>query len=88
MEQHIYVSIPSAEEREYYPVSSSQKRMYILNQLEGGEISYNITNVITVKGDLNCKRLEEAFRQLIQRHESLRTGFEMVNGKLMQRIET
>ncbi|WP_191664182.1 non-ribosomal peptide synthetase, partial [Bacillus pseudomycoides] len=37
MEQHIYVSIPSAEEREYYPVSSSQKRMYILNQLEGGE---------------------------------------------------
>ncbi|MED1538480.1 amino acid adenylation domain-containing protein, partial [Bacillus pseudomycoides] len=88
MEQHIYVSIPSAEEREYYPVSSSQKRMYILNQLEGGEISYNITNVITVKGDLDCKRLEEAFRQLIQRHESLRTGFEMVNGKLMQRIET
>ncbi|KAF6563564.1 MULTISPECIES: phosphopantetheine-binding protein, partial [unclassified Paenibacillus] len=35
--QQTYVSIPVVEEREYYPVSSAQKRMYVLSHLEGGE---------------------------------------------------
>ncbi|WP_039275344.1 phosphopantetheine-binding protein, partial [Paenibacillus polymyxa] len=37
--QQTYVSIPVVEEREYYPVSSAQKRMYVLSHLEGGEVS-------------------------------------------------
>ncbi|WP_272491227.1 phosphopantetheine-binding protein, partial [Paenibacillus apiarius] len=35
--QAAYVSIPIIEESAYYPVSSAQKRLYILSQLEGGE---------------------------------------------------
>ncbi|WP_374017841.1 amino acid adenylation domain-containing protein [Paenibacillus thiaminolyticus] len=85
-EQHTYIPIPNTEKRDYYPVSSQQKRMYILSQLEGAEFSYNVTNIINVNGVLHRPLLEEAFRQLIQRHESLRTGFEIINGDLMQHV--
>ncbi|QDY82829.1 amino acid adenylation domain-containing protein [Paenibacillus polymyxa] len=81
-----YESIPIADEREYYPVSSAQKRMYILSQLEGGEISYNMPEVIAIKGPLHFLRLQEAFQGLIQRHESLRTSFELRNGEPVQLI--
>ncbi|WP_010498103.1 condensation domain-containing protein, partial [Paenibacillus elgii] len=81
-----YVSIPTVEEREYYPVSSAQKRLYILQQLEGAEQTYNMPERLVLEGALDHGRLEEAFRQLIARHETLRTGFELVNGEPVQRV--
>ncbi|MBY0083516.1 non-ribosomal peptide synthetase, partial [Paenibacillus polymyxa] len=86
--QQTYVSIPVAEEREYYPVSSAQKRMYVLSHLEGGEVSYNMPGALIIEGSLDKKRLEQAFRQLIARHEALRTRFEMADGEVIQRIES
>ncbi|TPG88815.1 amino acid adenylation domain-containing protein [Brevibacillus laterosporus] len=85
-EEIAYASIPIIEEREYYPVSSSQKRLYILSQLTGGEISYNMPDVVVIEGNLDQGRLEIAFRKLISRHETLRTSFELVNGEPMQRV--
>nr|WP_276540155.1 non-ribosomal peptide synthetase [Paenibacillus dendritiformis] len=84
--QAAYRSIPIAEERAYYPVSSAQKRLYILSQLEGGELSYNMPGVLEMEGALERERLEEVFRQLIRRHETLRTGFELVGGEAVQRV--
>ncbi|MDQ0045975.1 amino acid adenylation domain-containing protein/non-ribosomal peptide synthase protein (TIGR01720 family) [Paenibacillus polymyxa] len=81
-----HASIPIIEERAYYPVSSAQKRMYILNQLEGGENSYNMSGAMTIEGEIDLTRLEEAFKALIKRHDSLRTGFEIINGEPMQRV--
>ncbi|WP_426454525.1 amino acid adenylation domain-containing protein [Paenibacillus sp. S-38] len=78
--------IPLAEEQPYYPLSSAQKRMYILSQWAGGDIGYNMPSAMLVEGPLNRVRLEEVFRQLIARHESLRTGFEMLNGEPVQKI--
>ncbi|AUS26695.1 bacitracin synthetase [Paenibacillus polymyxa] len=86
--QQTYVSIPVAEEREYYPVSSAQKRMYVLSHLEGGEVSYNMPGALIIEGSLDKKRLEQAFRQLIARHEALRTRFDMVDGEVIQWIES
>ncbi|MGX1572664.1 amino acid adenylation domain-containing protein, partial [Paenibacillus terrae] len=85
--QHTYVSIPVVEERAYYPVSSAQKRMYVLSHLEGGEVSYNMPEALIIEGSLDITRLEQAFRQLIARHETLRTRFDMVDGEVVQRID-
>ncbi|BFH13822.1 hypothetical protein J6TS7_53130 [Paenibacillus dendritiformis] len=82
----VYRSIPIAEESACYPLSSAQKRLYILSQLEGGELSYNMPGVLEMEGALDRERLEEAFRQLIRRHETLRTGFELVGGEAVQRV--
>ncbi|PFU31341.1 hypothetical protein COK88_32060, partial [Bacillus cereus] len=50
IKEETYLSIPMASRRTYYPVSSAQKRMYILSQLEGGELSYNMPGAMIVKG--------------------------------------
>ncbi|WP_036702506.1 condensation domain-containing protein, partial [Paenibacillus sp. OSY-SE] len=61
-------------------------RLYILHQLEGAEQSYNMPGVMLLEGQLDRNRFEEAFGSLIGRHETLRTGFEMVNGEPVQRV--
>ncbi|RFT60993.1 hypothetical protein D0U04_30905, partial [Bacillus clarus] len=55
-EEQTYLSIPVTPRRTYYPVSSTQKRMYILSQLEGGELSYNMPGVMIVEGELDSAR--------------------------------
>ncbi|MFB6365159.1 amino acid adenylation domain-containing protein, partial [Paenibacillus elgii] len=86
MEEGAFSAIPVAEEREHYPLSSAQKRLFILHQLEGAEQSYNMPGAMLLEGALERERFEEAFCGLIARHETLRTGFEMVNGEAVQRI--
>ncbi|KAF6627029.1 amino acid adenylation domain-containing protein [Paenibacillus sp. EKM208P] len=86
LEQTTYESIPVTENKPFYAVSSAQKRMYILNQLDGAGISYNIPGALTLTGSLDHKALDNAFRQLIDRHETLRTSFETMNGEPVQRV--
>ncbi|ASR47662.1 non-ribosomal peptide synthetase [Paenibacillus kribbensis] len=86
LEQTAYASISVAENKPFYTVSSAQKRMYILNQLDGAGVSYNIPGALTLTGSLDYKALEKAFRQLIARHETLRTSFETMNGEPVQRV--
>ncbi len=85
-EESIYASIEPIEEQAYYPVSSAQKRLFVLNQLDENSISYNVPFVQTIKGELNQELLENALRELIQRHEILKTSFEIINGEPVQRI--
>ncbi len=82
--QSIYSRIEPVEEREYYPLSSAQKRIYTLQQFEENNISYNIPMVMTLEGELDKTKLEEAFNKLIQRHEALRTSFEVIEGEPVQ----
>ncbi|WFA84861.1 non-ribosomal peptide synthetase [Paenibacillus amylolyticus] len=86
IEEHSFSSIPLVGARAYYPLSSAQKRLFILNQLEGAEQSYNMPGVLLLEGSIDHSLLEKAFRGLIQRHETLRTGFEVVKGEAVQRI--
>jgi amino acid adenylation domain-containing protein len=81
-----YASIKPAETREYYALSSAQKRMYVLQQMNINNTSYNISAAMPIEGRIDRKRLEETFRKLIKRHENFRTSFEMLNGQPVQRI--
>ncbi|WP_432409055.1 amino acid adenylation domain-containing protein [Wukongibacter sp. M2B1] len=82
----IYKPIPRAEEREYYPISSAQRRLFMLNALENSQTPYNITGAITLKGIIDRKKLEDTFKTLIRRHEAFRTSFEIRDGELVQCI--
>ena len=85
-EKSIYASIQPVQERESYALSSAQKRIYTLQQFEENNISYNIPGVFQLEGELDVNSLSEAFRKLIDRHESLRTSFEVVEGEIVQRV--
>jgi amino acid adenylation domain-containing protein len=81
-----YASIEPTEKREYYPLSSAQRRLFVLHQMVPGSTGYNIPAVVELKGEVNIDQLEKAFKGLIQRHESLRTSFRMKDGEPIQRI--
>jgi amino acid adenylation domain-containing protein len=85
-----FVPIAAAEEKEYFILSSAQKRLYISYQLDRDSIGYNMMAFIQLGGVLeegpNAGKLENAFRKLIHRHESLRTSFHMINDEPVQRV--
>ncbi len=81
-----YSSIPFAEKKEYYILSSAQKRLYILQQMKEDSIAYNESQAILMEGKLDRSKLEGAFRKLLQRHEMLRTSVELVEHKPVQRV--
>jgi fengycin family lipopeptide synthetase D len=84
-QESIYSSIQPVEENEYYPMSSAQKRLYILDQLEGAGTAYNMPTVMIIEGKLDRARFEESFKHLIQRHETLRTFFAIIDGQPVQK---
>ncbi len=58
-----------------YPLSSSQKRLWVLSHLEQGNVAYNIPGVYIFEGSINIPALEQSFTALVNRHEALRTVF-------------
>jgi len=85
-EESIYSQIQPIEEKDYYEMSSAQKRMYTLQQFDGDSTSYNMPRVLELEGDLDAARLKEVFNKLIRRHEALRTSFEVIDEKLVQKV--
>ncbi|MCP4221373.1 MAG: non-ribosomal peptide synthetase, partial [bacterium] len=81
-----YASILPVEKKEYYPVSSAQERLYVVRQMTGADTAYNMPQVMELSDQLDVDRLENSFKQLIRRHESLRTSFKMVGEIPMQEI--
>ncbi|MCP4215528.1 MAG: amino acid adenylation domain-containing protein, partial [bacterium] len=78
--------IPPAETKEYYPVSSAQKRIYVLQQLAPHSTVYNMPMSFPIIGKPDIPRLEKTFNRLIQRHESLRTSFHILGAQTVQKI--
>jgi len=72
--------------QKYYPASSVQKGLFILEQFEDINTTYNIPIGLKIEGKLDKTRLSESIQSLIDRHESLRTSFEVVNGEPVQII--
>ena len=79
-----YISIPAVEKKEYYLLSPIQKRFYILFAMKGVDTAFNLVETVTIEGELDFGRLEKAFQLLIERHESLRTSFDIRDGEAVQ----
>lgn len=88
VEKEVFLPITKAEKREYYPVSSAQKGIFLQQHSTGIDTTYNIPIVVEMKGQVDSGRLENALKALVQRHEALRTSFSMINGEIVQKINT
>jgi acyl carrier protein len=84
--QHQYTIIPRAPLKDYYPLSSAQKRIYITQQMQPEGIVFNESSLMEMRGELEREKLAETFRQLIHRHESLRTSFQLIDEEPFQKI--
>ncbi len=54
--------------------------------MDKGSTNYNMPTALMMAGNLDRERLLSAIHKLIQRHESLRTGFIMKDGEPVQKI--
>jgi amino acid adenylation domain-containing protein len=86
-EKESFTTIRPVPKQDYYPLSSAQKRLFLMQQMDRNSISYNMPDAIYLDGSVEPNRLESVFHQLIQRHESLRTAFEIVDGEPAQVIQ-
>ncbi len=73
------------EKPEYIPLSFSQERLWFIDKLEGS-LEYNLPTVLRLKGKINVDALENSIRQIINRHEVLRTVIKEKDGQGYQKI--
>ncbi|HLP47812.1 MAG TPA: amino acid adenylation domain-containing protein, partial [Candidatus Kapabacteria bacterium] len=81
-----YASIEPAEKKEYYALSSAQKRLYILQQINWQSTAYNMPEVIPLGEMADIQGLTGTFQELINRHESLRTSFHLLDDQPVQKV--
>jgi amino acid adenylation domain-containing protein/non-ribosomal peptide synthase protein (TIGR01720 family) len=77
--------IITIDPRDYYEISSAQRRMYLSNQSKG-DLSYNISILAEFTEKINVYRLQQAIDRLVDRHESLRTSFHFIDDNIYQKI--
>jgi thioesterase domain-containing protein/acyl carrier protein len=68
------------------PLSFAQQRLWSLAQLEPNSSVYNIPVAFRLVGPLNVAALEQSIKEIVRRHEILRTTFSVQNGQAVQVI--
>ncbi|HEV8581216.1 MAG TPA: amino acid adenylation domain-containing protein [Thermoanaerobaculia bacterium] len=71
---------------DFPPLSFAQRRLWFLAQVDPGNPVYNIANALRVRGRLQVAPLAAALREVVRRHEALRTTFPSEQGEPRQRI--
>jgi amino acid adenylation domain-containing protein len=67
-------------------LSFSQRRLWFLHKLDPSLTAYNIPAMFRIEGDLNICALEKALKEIINRHEVLRTRIIEIDGQPIQQI--
>ncbi len=67
------------------PLAFVQQRFWYLDRMGAGA-ALNVSMVLRLGGELDAGALERALAQVARRHETVRTGFVVVEGALVQRV--
>lgn len=76
--------IPVIPLQKSYPMSHGQRRLWALEFLDRNHNAYGMPSAYQFNGTLNIPAFENAFQQLIQRHEILRTTFNLIDNEPRQ----
>ena len=73
-------------EDESFPCSATQERCWFLDRMNPGNPALNVAIRWNVTGRFSARAFDAAFRDVIARHEILRTAFAEENGLPVQRV--
>uniref|UniRef100_UPI0022B4F13B condensation domain-containing protein n=1 Tax=Pelomonas sp. BJYL3 TaxID=2976697 RepID=UPI0022B4F13B len=80
--------IPRAPRELPLPLSLAQQRLWFLSRMDASASqAYHISGAVRLRGALDAAALRQALQAIIERHESLRTRFELIDGEPRQIIE-
>jgi len=82
------VGVDSPSEVFAFPVSPGQQRLWFLEQFHPGTPLYNSPVAVRINGPLDIPVLERALNHIVQRHEILRTRFDLREGQPVQIVAT
>lgn len=85
-QKELLVGILSQTTERVFPLSLAQQRLWFLDRMRPGNPAYNVPFGLRLQGDLNTEALESSVRELIQRHEILRTKFTIETGQPIQMV--
>lgn len=69
-----------------FPAGLEQSRYWILDQLGGASTASNMAIAFRLDGPVGDTLVERSLRELVLRHEALRTTYRMIDGELAQII--
>jgi bacitracin synthase 2 len=72
--------------QESYPLSHAQWRMFVMEQIGEGKGAYNISQACRIHGNLNIVAFKNAVDTFVDRHESMRTRFVVIDDEPVQQI--
>ncbi|HEX3091857.1 MAG TPA: condensation domain-containing protein, partial [Candidatus Angelobacter sp.] len=72
------------QEENCFPASFAQEQIWFLEKMEPGGALYNIAGAVRLKGDLHQQALKWGLKEIVRRHEVVRTSFVEVEAKPMQ----
>jgi fengycin family lipopeptide synthetase D len=73
-------------EQSIYPLSSEQKRMYVMQQFKEIGTTYHTPAAWLLKGTVDEERLRQTMQKIVDRHEVLRTSFQVDGENWVQQI--
>ena len=81
------IKIEKAEEKDFYPLSSAQRRIYYNTKMINEQNTvYNLPGGILADKKLDKDIIKSIFEQIIERHSILRTSFVINENEVMQKI--
>lgn len=66
------------------PASAGQERLWLIEKASGGSAAYNVPVFLAWRERIDVAVLETALRFVVERHEALRTAYELREGQLLQ----
>ncbi|MCP4217480.1 MAG: amino acid adenylation domain-containing protein, partial [bacterium] len=81
-----FTAIHPVEKKSHYPLAAAQRRLFLFCRMHSQALTYNIPVIVPLPGDYDEARLQEAFTRLVNRHESLRTSFVLLDDQPVQLV--
>ncbi len=77
---------PPEHNLQAFPATFAQQRLWFLDQLHTGDVTYVIPWSIRLAGALDVEALRKTLNEIVRRHEILRTTFAVQGGEVVQMV--